>query len=189
MRWPWKKILGVCLAVWAAIGSVGTFFDLWAIISFGAKRVGTMTSIGGTVLPPVITFAIIVVAGTASSMLGLWLVYWVKYRWNDGPKVERLRTLAPKLGTVKAWMIRHYRNRESSLEGDVLADASALMVEFSELADLLRELGVPVKEATPFVGDDDRRMRFTLAYLSALERRARQGDLQGARSPYLVNHC
>ena len=165
-----------------------TLLGVWADSQDISKVGGSVTVVataGATVLPYALFFAMLYFGG----ILAAWGFKRARYYFNEGPKVDKLRALAPKLGTAKAQIIRHYRNRESSPEGEVLADASALMAKFSEVFDPLRELGVPVGYATPYLNESDRGMRFTLAWLSALEQRARQGNLKGARSPYLVNHC
>ncbi len=176
-KWP---------SAWATVGVVDILMGLWDVVPTVAGRMSAILSIGGVVVVPyLVSFGTIFVAGTLGTAVVLWLAKWVGSRRDGGSSVAEFRALKAPLRVCRVSMVRHYKNRAGGFVGalDAVSEGAAISMDFKDLFGRLRALKVPVFEALSYRDDTPRGRRFWVAYLIELEHMAGSGDLKGARNP------
>lgn len=118
------------------------------------------------------------------------IVRWISRTSADllhgGPSVRRFQSLSRDIGTCNRLLVNHLEGFHPSSEAySKTARETELNIEINLLLDGLQSLGIPVPDFGQ-VGNEER-LRFLVAYLTAMETLARSGNLKHAQRSDLVD--
>ena len=166
----------------------GVFAFLSICIGLIADLPSLVAALEGRMSSVVLTSAALGGAVYCVGVLGTWLVKWVVYRRNDGPSVDRFRGLAGDIGVCRDRMQQHYERQGSATLGpfETTVENTVYLMEYASLLDRLKSLCIPIPEYARYPETTQRGERFWVAYLTALESAAKEGNLRRARSSGLM---